>query len=188
VSLGQIRTAAGQRNRSALQFHFGDRDGLRLALARRHMPRVAKLQEDLYTAMIAEGRRDDVDALVEALVRPTAEYIRHGPSARAWVKVSAEEIRRPEILLSAMATHAPDIARTIGTALHTQLTRTLSTDLATERLLSLVMASLQLCADRARREDAPAGTPVRTALPFDRWLDNLLDMAVAAATAPPRRP
>ena len=187
MSLGQIREAAAQRNRSALQFHFGDRDGLRLALTQRHMPRVAQLQEGIYTALIAEGRQDDLAALVEAMVRPIAEYIRHGPSARAWVRVSADEMRRPEILLSAMADHAPGVSRVIGTALLAQLSQTMEPELATERLLAVIMACQHLSADRARLEDAPPGTPVRAALPFDRWLDNLLDMATAAMTAPARR-
>lgn len=186
VSLGQIREAAGQRNRSALQFHFGDRDGLRMALAQRHLPRVAALQETIYTRLITDGRQEDIGGLVEAMVRPSAEYVGHGPSARAWIKISADEMRRPEILLSAMAANVPGITRVVGTALHTRLTRTMHPDLATERLLSVAMACYHLCADRARLEDVPPGTPARTGLPFDRWLDNLLDMAVAAMTAPPR--
>jgi hypothetical protein len=151
------------------------------------MPRVAAIQDGVYATVVAEGRQDAVEAQVETLVRPSAEYIRHGPSARAWVKISAEEIRRPEILTSSMAEHAPEVARIVGAALHAQLCRTMEPDLATDRLLSVLVASYHLCADRARLEDTPPDTPVRRGLPFDRWLENLLDMAVAAVTAPPRR-
>jgi hypothetical protein len=187
VSLREIRMAAGQRNSSALQFHFGGRDGLVLALFQRHMPRIVAIQERLYADLVAEGRRDDVAGLVEVLVRPNADYLRAGPSARAWVQVCAELVARPDLAVADVIGHAPAVALRAGVALHEHLAATLGVALATERILAVTTAAYHLCADRARAEDAPAqAAPVRPVLRFDEWRANLLDMAVAAMTAPVR--
>jgi AcrR family transcriptional regulator len=186
VSLREIRIAAGQRNSSALQVHFGDRTGLRRALAQRHVPRIAAIQENLYEVVLAAGREHDLAALIETMVRPPAEYLRRGPSERAWTMVAAEELSRPELLHSDLAAGAPPVARHVGTAVHARLAQTMPPDLAAERLLAVIVAVHHLCADRARYEETRHATVVRAALPFDRWLDNLLDMAVAAMTAPSR--
>src|SRR4051794_28452532 len=76
VSLREIRLTAGARNTAAIQFHFGDREGLLQALYARHMPRLAEHQQALYDALIASGREDDPRSLVEVLVRPSADYLR----------------------------------------------------------------------------------------------------------------
>jgi AcrR family transcriptional regulator len=188
VSLREIRIAAGQRNSSALQFHFGDRPGLMQAVAERHLPRVAALQEQLYTDAVAEGRRDDPAALVEVLVRPWADYLRLGSSPRAWVKISAELAARPGVTLAAAIGHVPAIAVHAGATLHEHLAASMGSTLATERILAVTTASHHLCADRARDEDAgrPAPGVVRPRLPFEAWRANLLDMAVAAVLAPVR--
>lgn len=189
VSLREIRLAAGQRNSSALQFHFGDRDGLLLALAERHLPAVTAIQEELYAGLVAERRTRELAGLVEVLVRPNADYLHRGPSARAWVKVSAELAARPGVGLADVLDHAPAIALHAGATLHERLAGDVGADLAAERLLAVVHSAHHLCADRARAEDAApaAGRYGRPLLPFDDWLANLLDMAVGALLAPSRR-
>lgn len=189
VSLREIRIAAGQRNSSALQFHFGGRDGLLVALAQRHLPQVAALQEQLYAEALAAERGRDPAALVEVLVRPLAEYQHRGPSERAWAKVCAELGARPDVAVTDVVDHAPAIALHVGTALYEHLATTMTPELAVERIVSVSAACNHLCADRARVEGAaPAGDrPVRPALAHDEWLANLLDMATAAMLAPARR-
>lgn len=186
VSLREIRLEAGQRNSSALQFHFGDRDGLQLALSQRHMPRIAATQEHLYWALVDAGRQDELAGLVEVMVRPGAEYLSRGPSERAWTKIVAEQISRPELQLDDVAEHVPELTYRVGAQLHQRLVELIAPELAVERMMSVFIACAHLSADRARQEDLPSGRAGRAMLPFDRWLANLLDMAVAAMTAPPR--
>jgi AcrR family transcriptional regulator len=185
VSLREIRIAAGQRNSSALQFHFTNREGLLLALVDRHMPRIFAIQEDLYADLVATGRQDDLAALVEVMVRPTAEYLRRGPSARAWVRISAERLARPEIGPAQMAGHVHPVGIEVGTRVHRHLTTFLDDDLALDRLLSVLVATYHLCADRSRVEEAPRDGTGRPPLPFDRWLANLVDMAIGALSVAP---
>jgi AcrR family transcriptional regulator len=188
VSLKEIRLAAGQRNSSALQFHFGDRDGLRLALAQRHIPRLAAIQQELYQRLVERGRENDLAGLVEVLVRPIAEYIRRGPSERAWLKIAAADLGRPEIALEDLVDHATPLAVHVGATIHSQLGTVIRPEVAGDRILSVVVACHHLCADRARLDDSPPGALRRPSLSFEVWLDNLLDMAVAATTAPHRWP
>ena len=42
VSLRQIRIAVEQRNDAAVQYHFGDREGILRALSERHLPRLRR--------------------------------------------------------------------------------------------------------------------------------------------------
>jgi AcrR family transcriptional regulator len=187
VTMRQIQVAAGQRNRSALQFHFGGRDGLLLALAERHLPRVAAIQEGLEAELVPEDRPAEPATLVEVLVRPYAEYVRAGPGARAWLRIAAEGTARPERGVDDFIDHAPSVALRTGTALYEHLSTTMPGDVAAERILGVSQVMLHLCADRARIEDAPARERGRLMLDFDAWIDNLLDMAAAAMLAPAGR-
>src|SRR5690349_15357116 len=99
ASLREIRLAAGERNTAAMQYHFGDRDGLLQALLERHMPRIAERQQALYDRIVAEGRADDERSLVEVLIRPAAEYLTLGTSERAWVKIMADLASQPDLHL-----------------------------------------------------------------------------------------
>src|SRR3954469_20505048 len=107
VSLREIRLAAGARNTAAMQFHFGDRDGLIDALAARHLPQIEALQQEIYDRIIAEGRRDDPRSLVEVLIRPGAEYLTFGDNQRAWVKIMGGLSSEPELRAVEMRSYAP---------------------------------------------------------------------------------
>jgi AcrR family transcriptional regulator len=184
VSLREIRIAAGQRNTSALQFHFGDRDGLLRAMAERHIPRLEAIEHALYVAMVDDGRENDVRSLVEILVRPNAEYLREGPSARSWIKISAQLLASPERSLTDFYDNLPAETLSAGAALHDHLSQTLPRAVALERIITVSQASMHLCADRARLEDAQGAG--RKHLAIDDFVENFVDMAYGALTAPAR--
>jgi AcrR family transcriptional regulator len=186
VSLREIRIAAGQRNTSALQFHFGDRNGLLRAMADRHLPRLEAIQHELYERMVADDRENDVRSLVEVLVRPTAEYLREGPSARAWVRIAAQLLARPERSLRDFHDNLPVETLTSGAAIYDHLCTTLPRAVALERVLAVSQVSLHVCADRARLEDAT--DTGRSHLDLDGFIENLVDMAFGALTAPAKTP
>jgi hypothetical protein len=151
------------------------------------MPRLAALQEEVYAALVAAGRQDEVAGLIEVMVQPTADYLRRGPSERAWVKISAQQAAKPELDVRRVVDHAPAVVLHVGALLHDRLCEILDPGIVVERLVSVLLACNHLCADRARIEDAPGSGGLRPALPFERWRANLLDMAVGAILAPPRR-
>ena len=187
VSLRAIRIAAGQRNTSALQFHFGDAAGLRAAIAGRHLPRVAEMQSALWDHIRRDGREPEPSDLVAALVGPYAEYLGRGASERAWVKIAAEASSRPERVVDEFHAHASAVSVEVGARLHAHLTGFLSADLAVQRIMDVAVAALHLCADRARAEERAIAT--RHALPIrlDEWTDNLIDMSTGAMFAATRR-
>jgi AcrR family transcriptional regulator len=74
VSLRSISAAAGQRNNSAAQYHFGSKQGLVSAIVQSRLAPINVRRAELLAAMDAEGRGHDVTALVEVLVVPLVEH------------------------------------------------------------------------------------------------------------------
>ena len=83
VSLRDVQREAGQRNKSAAQYHFGTRDGLLTAIVERRMTPVNAArherldQLDATTPCGTPGVHDvhDVHAIVEAFVLPLADAV-----------------------------------------------------------------------------------------------------------------
>jgi AcrR family transcriptional regulator len=71
VSLRDVSKAAGQRNHSAAQYHFGDRAGLVAAVYEHRMRHVNERRH----AMLELADRDDLRALVAAIVEPLAVVV-----------------------------------------------------------------------------------------------------------------
>ena len=74
VSLREIGAAAGQRNNSAIQYHFESKQGLVLAICEQRMLAVNERR----LAMLDALAGDDLRALVEAFVLPLADTVRPG--------------------------------------------------------------------------------------------------------------
>ena len=183
VSLREIRLAAGQRNSSALQFHFGDADGLLRALAERHMPRIGALHDRLRADLVADPSSAEPDVLLELMIRPWAEYISHGPQARAWIRIAAETSARPERAWHEFVDHAPRGIVETGAALLGQLEGPLGPRLALDRMTRVNLAALHLCADRARQ----TGGSELVVLAHEDWVDDLVVTSAAALLAPAHR-
>jgi AcrR family transcriptional regulator len=183
VSLREIRIAAGARNTAAMQFHFGDRDGLVDALMARHMPRIAEIQQRLYDRMIAEGREQDARSLVEVLVRPAAEYLTWGRAERSWVKVMGELSSMPQLHGYEMRSAAPAPGLEVGSRLYERLCTVMPRRLAARRMVLLAQSAVQICADRARLFDADPAESA-TGLPMPVFIENLTDMIQGSLFAP----
>lgn len=182
VSLREIRLAAGARNTAAMQFHFGDRDGLVDALIERHMPRIAAIQQDLYDRMVADRREHDLRSQVEVLVRPSAEYLTLGFSERAWVKIMADLSSAPDLYARDMRALAPKPALDISILLFGELEQRMPRDVAAERMVLLAQNAVQICAARARIEERQ--DVARPHLAMSVFVENLVDMVQGALFAP----
>lgn len=73
VSLREVQAAAGQRNKSAAQYHFGSLHGLIEAIVVARMTPIDARRVRLLAELDGAGRGHDVRALVEAAVDPFAE-------------------------------------------------------------------------------------------------------------------
>lgn len=89
VSLAQIVREAGQRNASAVHYHFGSRDQLLIEIL---APTVEQLRDRRRQMLAALDQlaADDPRPVVEAIVTPLLELAHQGWQGRAWMKIGTE--------------------------------------------------------------------------------------------------
>jgi AcrR family transcriptional regulator len=75
VSLRQIGEAAGRRQTAAVQYHFGDVDGLLRAVVEFRTRAANERRTEMLDDIVLAGRQDDVAALLEAVVFPLLETL-----------------------------------------------------------------------------------------------------------------
>ncbi len=117
LTLSGVQQRSGQANKSAAAYHFGNRDGLLLALAARHLGPVGQRRDAL---LEAAGPGASLEQLVEALVRPLAEATVLQPGSR-WARVLAQifldPVVGPTVLAHAEAASFRDVQRRLATHL-----------------------------------------------------------------------
>jgi AcrR family transcriptional regulator len=183
ASLIDITRQAGQRNRAALTYHFGSRDGILCAVLDRHAPFLARREGELLE-LAMRSPDGDVDPVVEAIVRPAAELADGDWRGRCCLLIIAELTGEDMEQYSAELRQV--LARTGGNevfALLTERTSWLSDALRTERFSLMVMFILRAIADRARLLERRSGHG-RPQLDYEPFVQNLVAMAVAAMVAP----
>jgi AcrR family transcriptional regulator len=177
VPLKRIVESAGQRNASALHYHFGGRDGLLVAITERHDGAIEDERAGFLARLAAEGRLADLRALVEALVVPFAHKLgdREG---REYLRI-VEQLVGLFDLWNVEVMGGPTGAQEVLFRIQAQLEH-LPEPLRHERVtivLALVSETLAMRA-RALEENGPPS------LDHDTFVANLVDMAVGALSAP----
>ncbi|WP_377267508.1 TetR/AcrR family transcriptional regulator [Peterkaempfera sp. SMS 1(5)a] len=102
VSLNEINRAAGQRNPSALQYHFSDRAGLLQAVLDKHNPGIDARRDALLQQCRGFGTEGDLSTLAAALVLPPAAKLADPDGGRAFLRITAELLTRPVPLIDAI--------------------------------------------------------------------------------------
>jgi len=93
VSLRQIGAAAGARNNSAAQYHFGDRAGLLRAIFERRMGPL----DERRLAILADQPNPDLPVLVRALVDPLASTVSEQVDGSWYVRFLDELLRESSL-------------------------------------------------------------------------------------------
>ncbi len=176
--LKQVVEAAGQRNASALHYHFGGRQGLLEAILARYNEPIEAERMLLLDQLHDTGRERELRALVTAVVVPLTRQLDTADGRQFLSIVSQlvdlfdrwdeDEQRTPQQVLRAF--------RAIEAALPVDL----APEVRHERLTRFLGLVTEAMGARARRIEA--GRPLRLAA--EEFQRNLIDMAVGALSAP----
>ncbi|MFC6345471.1 hypothetical protein ACFP8W_26030, partial [Nocardioides hankookensis] len=125
----------------------------------------------------------DLAPVLEAIVRPAVELAETGPSGRDYLVIVGQLVEEydrldPTVRAALTATGGYDVY-----ALLAERMPPLDETLHNERLALITGFILRTVADRARAQQTE--TPGRAQLPTERFVRNLVAMAVGMATAPP---
>ena len=172
LSLREVAAEAGQRNHSAVQYHFGSKEGLIAAVFETRMAPIEHRRHQLLVELDAEGAGSDVRRLAEAAVLPLADAVLVQPAG--WYGRFVAEIlgSAPELL----ATDRPVMASltTVGARLVELV------DVEPDRLRAqrVDLAFRFVAHALADEERAAAGTPARR-VPAPALAGQLVDLMVA---------
>jgi AcrR family transcriptional regulator len=179
VPLRDIALAAGQRNNSAVQYHFGSRDDLIAAVVQHRNEALEARRLVLLAELESTPQREQVKALIEVLVAPMLE-IPYLQGATHYARFLEQVRNHPSVaaLIEAEAGRAPAM-QIILTRLERELTD-LPPLLRRLRLTSLASTMFALLADRERAVESSAfesGSP-------DLAAANVVDLLVGVLTTP----
>jgi AcrR family transcriptional regulator len=158
VSLSEITVAAGQKNRNALQYHFGNREGLLQAILDRHAGPVHELRRG-YISQAKVALWSSAEASARVLIMPLADYINTNPEAIHYVKVLSQMAALNSDLIN------PDNHSTINFQTEEELTEIMQAALlhlpsveARQRLFLVVSITFHCIADICRAKNIESTT------------------------------
>lgn len=153
VELGEILAASGQHNGSAIQYHFGSRDGLILAVI---YPRselrgpVDAARTEAIDRLLIDGRPVSLQDAVDALSRPTWSLLATRES-RSFVRVAAQVLR--ELPVEQRIEPAGSVAPRILALIASRMPE-MPEPVRRERLATAYTLQIEMFANRAREMEA----------------------------------
>ena len=175
VPLRTVIEQAGQKNTSALHYHFGGRDGLLQAIIERHNSSIEAEREHMLAEIRDNDRIGDVRALVTAVVVPFARKL-ETPEGREFLRVVAQ-LSELFDAWEQPGPKTPEQAQTAFFMLASALD--LSPPMRHERVTTFLMLVCDALALRARQIDRGRSLNVDD----DGFVANLIDMCVGAVQA-----
>ena len=177
VSLREVAIEAGQRNNSAVHYHFGSRDGLIEAVVVLRVDELERRRLGLIAEYDEEGLRD-VRSLVDVLVRPmfTAPYEQGSTHYARFL----EKVRdHPAITARPLGSEQRPATRIVISRLDQALSE-LPAEVRKQRLQAMTTTMFALLADLERTREHTAGhTPESPEVE-----QGIIDMLVGLLTAP----
>jgi len=173
--LAHVVRAAGQRNQSAIQYHFGTREELIYALIERDRDRELQQRQDLLDRPEAGRVEPDLRTAVAALVLPTCASLRHARGRR--LRLIIADVARGISDAALADPRPPDIARTVR--LLEAAMPAMPASVRSTRIAAALRLQIELTAARAR--DLEAGRqPLVSDATFEQDLQGLVHAILAA--------
>jgi AcrR family transcriptional regulator len=181
VSTHDIAAASGHRNRSAVQYHFGTRDGVIRAVIDRTMDPINAERNALLDHLETTGAALTPRVVTEVAVGPLARQLRT-PEGRRYLRLCAQLINHPRFMTDAGEAIAVNTS-IVRCARHLiPAVAHLPRPIAAERGSQIAGFIVRACADQARLMDT--GTPARPLLTVEDFTVNLIDTVLAILQAP----
>lgn len=181
TSLSDINIAAGQRNKNATHYHFGDKKGLLQAIIDKHAPGIIARRDRLLDELLPEGGYS-VQGVVRALLYPLAEKLFDGNGGREFIRINAQLAAAHAAVFNEGRTDTfnPWPMDRLN-KIRAEFLNTLPAPIAHQRTSLAISLILNGLADHSRQLDAGARGPSSDTELFIR---NLEDCLVALCTAP----
>jgi AcrR family transcriptional regulator len=179
VTVREINQLAGQRNSSALHYHFGSREGLLNEIRAQHREPIEERRVAMLDTLEREQRTDDLRALVETIVYPFAAELATD-SGRDYLRILPQLTGRLRMPVGKIPpSFGPHgIRRTVRYA-HRCFPEFEPT-VREERLAVVMEFATNMIARRA--QEIEVGVAFR--FPEERFISNLVDMAVGSLVTP----
>ncbi|MFP4312515.1 MAG: TetR/AcrR family transcriptional regulator [Nitriliruptoraceae bacterium] len=173
--LAHVVRAAGQRNQSAVQYHFGTREELIYALIERDRDRELQLRQELLDRLDAGGGEADLRLAVAALVLPSCASLGRARGRR--LRLIIADVARGISDAQLADPRPPDIARTVR--LLEAAMPAMPAGVTATRIAAALRLQIELTAARARELEA-GRQPLVSDATFERDLQGLVHAMLAA--------
>jgi AcrR family transcriptional regulator len=174
VSLRTVTKAAGQRNSSAVNYHFGDRDSLIAAVLDRRREPLERMRHELLDALEARGPVQPREAIV-AIVTPLCLLLDE-LVGRRYLRLLFQAANHPDFHGRSVEAYATSVAR--GVPMVMPFVEHLPADRRLHRLRLGLSFSLQAMAEQARLIDTDP--PPRPVLSREVFTDDMVDAIIGA--------
>ena len=181
VSTHDIAAASGHRNRSAVQYHFGSRDGVIRAVIDHTMDPINAERNAVLDHLETTGAALTPRIVIEVAVGPLARQVRT-PEGRRYLRLCAQLINHPRFMTDASDAIAVNTSIARCTRHLIPAVAHLPRTVAAERGSQVAGFIIRACADQARLMDT--GTPARPLLTVEDFTLNLIDTILAILQAP----
>lgn len=182
VSTREIARVAGQKNHSAVAYHFGSKEALVERILDYRLVPINTRREVLLRELEAAGETDDVRSLVHALAAPFVEELQADPNESHYIGFISQLVASDNgARLRGENSNRNAATYELGDYLFKALAH-LPSDLRTTRLqiLGAQLTAVVASWDRQRREPSPPFTAADLT-----WMtENLVDMLTAGLQAP----
>ncbi len=172
AQMREVVRAAGQANDSAVHYHFGSREGLLAAICTRHLD---AMEPDRRARLARQDRDPDLRTVLTDLIAPTSARLAT-QDGRYFLRITAQLASQAGVRTGTPPAVVGDALRIQLEQLRTLCSKTMSPELAGERIAIVVGALTAALAERAVAIDAHAALY----LDDEQFVANLVTMLAAA--------